>query len=240
MSNDTKTLGAMLNNWHVPPVPANIMLHGQHVAVVLLDPIAHSQALWQAYAHDTDHHNWRYLPYGPFADQDAWQQWLRTIASQPDPYFVSIIDQKTAQPVGMASYLRISPEEGSIEVGHIHFSPLLQQTRGATEAMFLMMQWVFTAGYRRYEWKCNALNMASRRAAQRFGFSYEGIFRQATIAKGRNRDTAWFAMIDQEWPALHAAFTQWLDDDNFDRHGRQRTALSTLTASVLYQTDPAQ
>ena len=139
---------------------------------------------------------------------------------------------------GMASYLRIAPEAGSIEVGNICFGPALQRTRAATETMYLMMQWVFEAGYRRYEWKCNALNMPSRRAAQRLGFSYEGIFRQALVAKGRNRDTAWFAMIDKEWPALREAYQVWLSPANFTAAGKQRESLGDLTQLVRASSDP--
>jgi RimJ/RimL family protein N-acetyltransferase len=134
---------------------------------------------------------------------------------------------------GVSSYLRISPSAGAIEVGHIHFSPLLQHTPAATEAMFLMMRRVFELGYRRYEWKCDALNAPSRRAAQRLGFSFEGVFRQAIVVKGRNRDTAWYACIDGEWPALREAYERWLDPANFDEQGRQRLSLSSLTAPIL-------
>ncbi len=134
---------------------------------------------------------------------------------------------------GVASYLRISPSAGAIEVGHIHFSPLLQHTPAATEAMFLMMRRVFELGYRRYEWKCDALNAPSRRAAQRLGFSFEGVFRQAIVVKGRSRDTAWYACIDREWPALREAYERWLDPANFDEQGRQRLSLSSLTAPIL-------
>ena len=140
---------------------------------------------------------------------------------------------------GVASYLRITPEAGSIEVGHICIAPELAQSRAFTEAMFLMMQWAFAAGYRRYEWKCDACNMPSRRAAQRLGFSYEGIFRQAGVVKGRNRDTAWFAVIDAEWPALREAFLAWLAPQNFDAAGRQKERLSDLTQLVRAGSDPA-
>ena len=149
-----------------------------------------------------------------------------------------VIDKTSGDAIGVASYLRINPKEGSIEVGHINFSPRLQQSIGATETMFLMMQWAFENGYRRYEWKCNALNLKSRAAAQRLGFSYEGIFRQATIAKGRNRDTAWFGIIDKEWPDLKQAFQTWLVADNFDSNGQQKQRLSQLTAPVRVKSDP--
>ena len=140
---------------------------------------------------------------------------------------------------GVASFLRISPGAGTIEVGHINMSPALQRTPAATEAMYLMMQWAFEAGYRRYEWKCNAANIPSRRAAQRLGMSYEGVFRQAAIVKGRNRDTAWFAAIDSEWPALKEAFKAWLDSSNFDVNGRQNERLSDLTRLVRPNSDPS-
>ena len=153
-------------------------------------------------------------------------------------HIFAIIDQATSRAVGVASYLRINPESGSIEVGHINFSPMLQSTIGATEAMYLMMRWAFMAGYRRYEWKCNALNLKSRRAAQRLGLSYEGVER-ANISKGRNRDTAWFAAIDPEWPVLRAAFKTWLQPDNFDLSGQQKRSLSELTDPVLVMRDPA-
>jgi RimJ/RimL family protein N-acetyltransferase len=158
---------------------------------------------------------------------------VRSVAGKDDPQFHAIVDRATGQAVGVASYLRIDPAAGSIEVGHINYSPLLQRTVAATETMYLMMRRAFELGYRRYEWKCNALNAPSRGAAQRLGFSYEGVFRQARVDKGRNRDTAWYAMIDTEWPALDQAFRRWLDPANFDEQGRQRTSLSELTAPVL-------
>ena len=156
-----------------------------------------------------------------------------------DPMFYVLRDMATGQCGGVASYLRITPEAGSIEVGHICLAPEIAQSLAWTEAMFLMLQWAFDAGYRRYEWKCNALNMPSRRAAQRLGFSFEGIFRQATVAKGRNRDTAWFSVIDSEWPALREAFVAWLAPSNFDSRGRQRERLSDLTRLVRAGSDPA-
>ncbi len=147
--------------------------------------------------------------------------------------FHAIVDLGSGRAVGVASYLRIDPAAGSIEVGHINYSPLLQRTIAGTEAMYRMMQRAFELGYRRYEWKCNALNAASRKAAQRLGFSYEGVFRQARVDKGRNRDTAWYAAIDKEWPALDAACRQWLDPANFDGRGQQRVPLSSLTGPIL-------
>ena len=152
-----------------------------------------------------------------------------------DPLFFAIIDLADGQPAGVASYLRIVPASGSIEVGHIHYSPHLQRRPAATEAMFLLMQRAFELGYRRYEWKCDALNAPSRTAAQRLGLSFEGLFRQATTYKNRNRDTAWYAAIDTEWPALRAAFQAWLAPNNFDGNGQQRNRLTDSTRPILKQ-----
>lgn len=176
---------------------------------------------------------WTYLPYGPFESLEIYRAWLKDTTCHDDPIFYSILDNTTTKPVGLAAYLRILPASGSIEVGHVNYSPLLQRTPAATEAMFLMMQRAFQLGYRRYEWKCDALNAKSRAAAQRLGFSYEGIFRQATIYKGRNRDTAWFSIIDCEWPALETCFRRWLNPANFDEQGAQRVRLSELTTAAL-------
>jgi RimJ/RimL family protein N-acetyltransferase len=159
---------------------------------------------------------------GPYPTFDDYAAWVDSARITRDPLFFTIL---APQPAGVAAYLRIAPEAGSIEVGHINFSPLLQRTAAATEAMYLMMARVFDLGYRRYEWKCDALNAPSRRAAERLGFTFEGIFRQATVYKGRNRDSAWYSIIDQEWPARRAAFERWLAPENFDAHGRQRAKL---------------
>ena len=206
---------------------------GRTCRVEPLDPAVHGVQLHAANALDRDGRNWTYLPYGPFDTFDGYMEWLNGVARGADPMFHAIVDRATTEAVGVASYLRIDPAAGSIEVGHIHYSPKLQRTVAATEAMYLMMKRAFDLGYRRYEWKCNALNAPSRAAAQRFGFSYEGVFRQARVDKGRNRDTAWYAMIDKEWPAIDRAFRRWLDPSNFDTSGRQRTSLTALTAPIL-------
>jgi RimJ/RimL family protein N-acetyltransferase len=182
---------------------------------------------------------WTYLPYGPFSSSAQYHRWVRDAAAQTDPAFYAIRNLDTGRWEGVASFLRITPEAGSIEVGHINYSPDLQQTRAGTEAMYLMMRWAFEAGYRRYEWKCNALNRKSRQAAQRLGFSFEGVFRQAAIVKGRNRDTAWFAIIDSEWLALKEAFEVWLSPSNLDREGRQIESLKDLTALCRAGSDPS-
>ena len=206
---------------------------GRTCRVEPLDPTVHGAQLYAANALDGDGRNWTYLSYGPFATLDDYMSWLKGVTSAADPMFHAVVDLETNEAVGVASYLRIDPVAGSIEVGHINYSPKLQRTVAATEAMYLMMKRAFELGYRRYECKCNALNAASRAAAQRLGFSYEGVFRQARVDKGRNRDTAWYAMIDKEWPGLDRAFRQWLHPSNFDKQGRQLTSLTALTAPVL-------
>ena len=228
-----QSIGFSIGDW-APPVrpPAEPMI-GRYCQLERLDPDRDGQSLFDAHALDTEGRNWTYLPQGPFENYTEFNIWLSGMAKLDDPYFFTIIDAESQTSVGIASYLRITPPAGSIEVGHIHYSPLLQRTPAATEAMYLMMKRAFELGYRRYEWKCDALNAPSRAAAQRLGLSYEGIFRQATVYKQRNRDTSWYATIDQEWPDLKQAFEQWLDPDNFDNDGNQKTRLSALTAPLL-------
>jgi RimJ/RimL family protein N-acetyltransferase len=226
-------IGEALPHWQPPLVPPREVMEGRFCLLEPLDIERHSAALFEANAEDADGRSWTYLPYGPFATLEEYQAWLREKCLGSDPLFFAIVDQRVQQPVGVASYLRIMPASGSIEVGHLHYSPRLQRSPASTEAMFLMMQRAFELGYRRYEWKCNALNAPSRAAAQRLGFSFEGIFRQAAVYKGRNRDTAWFAAIDSEWPALRAAFQTWLSPDNFDAAGKQRCRLRELTRPLL-------
>lgn len=195
--------------------------------MVPTDVADHGTALFDAFSMDDDDGNWTYLPYGPFVSEKAFQDWMVSNCCGDDPLFHTILDSDGV-PVGLASYLRIDPDNGSIEVGHIHYSPLLQRQPAATEAMFLMMSRVFDElGYRRYEWKCDALNASSRRAAERLGFTYEGTFRQAMHYKGRNRDTAWFSIIDKDWPRIRDAFNLWLELANFDDRGKQKSSLRT-------------
>lgn len=229
-------LGQPLDRWQAPARPQELFLSGRYAKLAPLSASDHGEELFSSYlGHDQV---WDFLPYGPFERFADYRAWLDDVIGQQDPYFLAIQNLETGKFEGVASFLRISPEAGSLEVGHINFSPSLQKTRAATEAMFLMMGWAFQTGYRRYEWKCDALNMGSRRAAERLGFSYEGVFRQATVVKGRNRDTAWFATIDAEWPKLQKAFEQWLAPENF-LDGVQKTTLSTLTASLRVSSDPA-
>jgi len=231
-----QAFGAPVPGWTPPPRPMGDALLGRYARLEPLRAAAHAEALFAA--NSPDDRIWDYLPYGPFPDLAGYADWIRSFETSADPFFYAIRNLETGNWEGVASYLRIAPEAGSIEVGHINFSPALQRTRAATDAMFLMMQWAFEAGYRRYEWKCNALNRGSRRAAERLGLSYEGVFRQAGVVKGRNRDTAWFAAIDAEWPALKSAFETWLSPENFRSDGVQRHSLTDLTAPILVTTDP--
>ena len=239
MQHDTNHLGQpvgfALPDWKPPQPPSRTPLAGRYCRLEPLDPKAHAESLHQANALNTDGSMWTYMAYGPFDTAESYGQWAEGAARTGDPMFFAIVDQKTDRAVGVASYLRIDPANGCIEVGHLAYSPLLQRTPAATEAMYLMMDNAFRLGYRRYEWKCNSLNLPSRGAAQRLGMSYEGVFRQATVVKGRNRDTAWYSVIDTEWPALKQMFLQWLAPANFDGHGKQRVALSALTAPLLKQ-----
>ena len=228
-------IGFALDAWKPPPRPPCEPMAGRFCRVEALDSDRHAADLYEANTLDAAGRNWTYLPYGPFEILEEYLGWINDRCLGDDPLFYAIVDCATGKAVGVASYLRISPEAGSIEVGHINYSPLLQRAPAATEAMYLMMKRAFDLGYRRYEWKCDALNAKSRAAAQRLGLSFEGVFRQATVYKGRNRDTAWYAAIDREWPALEDAFSRWLDPANFDERGGQRTRLSALTGPILVQ-----
>ena len=232
-SNDARPL----SGWVAPRRPDAECLEGAYVRLERLAPDQHAADLHRA--NSASDAIWDYLPYGPFASAASYHRWARDVTQGDDPVFYAIQPRATGHFSGVASYLRISPEAGSIEIGHINFSPELQRSVAATEAIFLMMQWAFDAGYRRFEWKCDASNLGSRRAAQRYGFSYEGVFRQAAVVKGRNRDTAWFACIDAEWPALKEAFTAWLSPSNFDVDGKQIERLGALTGLVRAASDPA-
>ncbi len=228
-----EAIGFAVDDWCAPDPPSRQPMVGRTCRLEVLDPERHASNLHEANMQDRENRIWTYLGYGPFESLDEYRKWADEVSGSVDPLFHAIIDPATGKALGVASYLRISPANGSIEVGHINYSPLLQRTPAATEAMYLMMKRVFEAGYRRYEWKCDALNARSRAAAQRLGFSYEGIFRQATLYKGRNRDTAWYAAIDREWPDLESAFMRWLDPSNFDDQGRQRLRLTELTQPTL-------
>jgi RimJ/RimL family protein N-acetyltransferase len=220
-------VGFPLPGWNERPRPPRTPISGRFCSVEALDPDRHAAQLFDANSEDRDGRNWTYLPYGPFATLEAYREWVGGAGQANDPLFYAIVDDLSGQAVGVASLMRIDPRPGVIEVGGINYSPRLQRRPAATEAMYLMMRRVFDElGYRRYEWKCDSLNAPSRAAALRLGFQYEGLFRQATVYKGRNRDTAWFSIVDTEWPALRDAFEGWLDPANFDADGRQRRSLA--------------
>jgi len=222
-------VGESLPGWEPCELPSHEAMTGHYCRLERLDVDAHAADLYEAFGLNTDQSSWTYLPYGPFDSFDPFEYWLDGCKHNNDPLFYTVIDLHTEIAVGLVSYLRMAPEAGVIEVGHIHFSPLLQRTPMATEAMYLMMQRVFDElGYRRYEWKCDALNAPSARAAARLGFVFEGTFRQATVYKGRNRDTAWFSITDKEWPVIRQALQRWLAAENFDSQGQQLHSLAML------------
>lgn len=213
-------IGAPLDVILPRPRPPRSPMQGRYCAVVPVDPDAHAAGLFDAYAADTEGRIWTYLPQGPFADLAGFRAWMDATCLTDDPLFHTILVE--GRPMGLASLMRIDPANGVIEVGNINLAPALQRSRAATETMYLMMRRAFDElGYRRYEWKCDALNAPSRQAALRLGFTYEGTFRKATHYKGRSRDTAWFSILDDEWPRLRAGFEAWLDPANFDAGGQQ-------------------
>ncbi len=218
-------IGAPVTGSFPRPEPPRTTMAGRTCSVVPLEVEAHAEGLFAAFREDGENRIWTYLPYGPFETLDAFIAWMQGTCLGEDPLFHAILDSD-GRPLGVASYLRIDPQAGAIEVGHINYAPRLQRSTAATEAMYLLMRRVFDElGYRRYEWKCDALNAGSRAAAERLGFVYEGTFRQATHYKGRNRDTAWYAVIDKDWPKIDGASRRWLDPENFDEDGRQKSPL---------------
>ncbi len=227
-------IGFPVEDWQRREHPRGAKMQGRFCRLEPIDIEAHSADLFNAFRQDQDEHNWTYLPYGPFATESELRGWISSSCLGDDPCFFTVIDNQTGNAVGVASYLRIDPGNGVIEVGHIHFSPLMQGRPISTEAMYLMMRQVFDVwGYRRYEWKCDSLNQPSCNAAQRLGFMFEGLFRQAVMYKNRNRDTAWYSIIDGEWPAAREVFEAWLDPRNFDAGGKLQSTLSTAMPAAL-------
>lgn len=222
-------IGFNVEGWSARQPPPRKVLQGKYCTLEPLDASKHAESLWNSNAGDVKGQNWTYLFVNKPADLVAYKKWLEPMESSRDPMFYVICDPKTGNGLGIAAYLRIDLTMGSIEVGHINFSPLLQRTRAATEAIYLMIQHAFDdLGYRRFEWKCDSLNAPSRSAAARFGFTFEGIFRNHMVYKGRNRDTAWFGIADYEWPAIKAGYEAWLDESNFDAQGKQIARLEDL------------
>jgi RimJ/RimL family protein N-acetyltransferase len=215
---------------HPAKRPERVTLKGRWITLVPLDAAAHAEALYEGSNGDAAREAvWTYLFDGPYTSLDEFRANLEAKARSTDPLFFAVIDNSSGRALGYQTLMRIDAANRVIEVGNIMYAPSMQRTPGGTEAQYLLARYVFDElGYRRYEWKCNALNAPSRRAAERFGFTFEGIFRQHMIVKGRNRDTAWFAMLDSEWPARKAAYERWLAPDNFDSDGRQKVALSAL------------
>jgi RimJ/RimL family protein N-acetyltransferase len=220
-------------NWSPVVAPSRNALNGDLVRLEVLDPDRHAESLYASSHVAGADRLWDHLAYGPFASREEFTAWLNDRAASTDPLFFAVVDRESMRALGMASFMRMVPEHGVIEIGHIWFAPEIQRTRQATEAIFLLARHAFDGlGYRRLEWKCDSLNGPSRRAAERFGFTYEGVFRQHMVVKGRNRDTAWFSMTDGEWPIRRLAFEAWLEPDNFDDSGRQRESLSALRAQI--------
>jgi len=226
-------IGEAVPGWKGRDVPPETAMQGRFCSVEPMDADRHARELFDAYTTDTNGGLWTYMAVGPFETFVRFSEWMETASKGKDPLFHAIIDQSTGKAVGMAAYMRIVPGHGVIEVGNIAYSPLMQRTPVATEAMYLMMRRVFDElGYRRYEWKCDALNAPSRSAALRLGFTYDGLFEQALIYKGRNRDTAWYSILDRDWPRLRQAFEIWLAPENFDADGQQKCRLPELIAKT--------
>ncbi|CAA9543042.1 MAG: Protein export cytoplasm protein SecA ATPase RNA helicase [uncultured Thermomicrobiales bacterium] len=226
------SLGAPLD-WSPVEAPARIVLTGARVRLEPLDPERHGREMFAAQGSDADPDLWTWMSSGPYDDEHTFRRYLETAATGDDPMFFAILDEASEDASGVAAFLRIDPANGVVEIGHIWFGSRLQRTPAATESLFLLARHAFDGlGYRRLEWKCNALNSRSRRAAVRFGFSYEGTFRQHMVVKGRNRDTAWYAIVDDEWPPVRAAFEAWLAPANFDSEGVQRRSLGALRADL--------
>ncbi len=214
-------VGFSVPNWNKVSEPPRIILQGRFCRVEPINPNLHAEALFNNLAFENLGDSWTYLPYGPFKSCEAFSEWIQQTDAIPDNQLYVIFNAENIL-VGVAGFLRINPDHGSIEIGHLHFSKLLQRTPAATEAMYLMMRHIFDdLGYRRYEWKCHTYNEPSKKAAVRLGFKFEGVFRQHLVIKNRNRDTAWFSIIDSEWPELKKKFERWLDPANFDANGRQ-------------------
>jgi RimJ/RimL family protein N-acetyltransferase len=226
---DPQPLGPLVDP-ALPPRPGAAILIGQYGAVEKLNAARHRDRLWAVLeGHDF---LWTYMFHGPFAEAGAFGQWLAAREALDDPYYYAILGP-SGYPLGLAALMSIRPDMRVIEIGHILYAPPLQCSRLATEAQYLLARYVFdTLGYRRYEWKCDAMNAASRRAALRLGFSFEGIFRSHMIVKGRNRDTAWYSLLDRDWPARKAAFERWLSPQNFDAHGQQMARLGDLAGTL--------
>ena len=220
-----QVVGFPLPGWKPPPLPPHEAVEGRWARLEPLDPKRHAASIYRGVSMDPEGRNWTYSPAGPFSGLVDFAAWLRGVSPSEIPMWFAIVDRSCREALGIASYFEADPPNGVIEIGGVHFPEPLKRTVAATEAMYLMLRTVFDLGYRRCEWRCDALNGPSRAAAERLGFSFEGIFRQHWVYNERNRDTAWYSMIDSEWAATRHPFEEWLDPDNFDEHGVQRTKL---------------
>lgn len=227
-----RPLGPEITDWTPPPRPGPDVIEGRYLQLQRLSPERDAPDIFAATLATPS--VWDYLGNGPFDTAGSLQTWMEKATGSADVFY-TFMDRQTGDPIGYASFMRIDAANGVLEIGNVMITPAAQQSRAASEGLMAMIGWVFAAGYRRVEWKCNALNEPSRRAANRYGFTFEGIFRNHMIIKGRNRDTAWFAMTVTDWPAVKSAYDKWLDPDNFDDAGVQRKSLSELTlAAVLH------
>jgi RimJ/RimL family protein N-acetyltransferase len=226
-------IGPAVTGWSERPRPPRSALHGRYCRLEPVDPQRHAAALFAAYMDAPDARDWTYLFSERPETMPLFREYLAGLAKSEDPLHFTIVDTEAATAVGTAALMRIDPAHGVIEVGSIAYSPRIKRTRAGTEAMYLLMRLVFDdLGYRRYEWKCDNLNGPSRAAAQRYGFTFEGIFRKAIVYKGRSRDTAWYSIVAEEWPRIRSAFDAWLDPKNFDEDGQQKRPLKALLPSL--------
>ncbi|TWI47793.1 RimJ/RimL family protein N-acetyltransferase [Pseudomonas duriflava] len=224
MTNTTALL-----HWRPVPLPEPKTLEGYYICLEPLDAQRQGDDFWiTLHGPKADPDLWDFLPYGPFSSREAFNTWLTGHAASTDPLFFAVIDSRSGQAQGLLSLMSIVPEHGSIEIGHVIFGRAMQRTPRATEAVYLLAREAFALGYRRLEWKCDDRNERSRRAAKRFGFSYEGLFRQHRVVKNQSRNTAWFSLLDKEWPECRQAFETWLSPDNFDAHSNQQQRLKVL------------
>ncbi len=219
-----------LADWKGVPAPTVTVIEGRFIRLEKLDPARHGDDLFNALqGPGADPTLWDYLPYGPFPERAAFDAWLNNHASHSDPYFFSVIDKASGDVQGILSLMSIVPEQGRIEIGHVTFGAPMQRSPKSTEAVYLLAKHSFELGNRRLEWKCNNANARSKNAAERLGFSFEGVFRQHTVVKGRNRDTAWYSILDGEWPAIGAGFERWLSDANQTDSGQLKTLVECRT-----------
>ncbi|MFK0377702.1 GNAT family N-acetyltransferase [Pandoraea sp. NPDC090278] len=226
-------IGTPLPDWTPRAQPSRTPVSGRYCRLEPIDVERHAKDLFDAYAKAPDGRDWTYMSGGPFPDFDSYYTYATKMAASTDPLHHAVIDLETGKAVGTLALMRIDPANGVVEVGHVAYSPLLKRTRAGTEAQYLLMRRAFDEmGYRRYEWKCDSLNAPSRRAAARYGFTFEGIFRNAIVYRGRNRDTAWFSITDAEWPAISRGFEQWLSPENFDAQGQHRAGLAALISAA--------